>query len=256
MEVFCQKLRKPVKVPFYRLNVADEYNNKMGRVDVGDQLRNYYRFDHFMRKRKWWWSFWMWCMGMLLTNSYILYKKFCELHRVKPRYSHYEFVCFVGRAWLHPEKYFSYYCSPSSRSNVSTSSSLPEASRVVEVKLPGRRKRLLKNNLAEESLVAVKKFRLSGFTDATLSNKNPIFSSRMDKFKSHFPANINYTLSSPRCQLHTWATNSKVRKKAQVVRCQTCNVHLCIDCFEVFHVTPDLLQIKDKLCKQMMKETK
>ena len=100
MSIFCATKRKKVQVPFYRLNLADMYNNKMGRVDIGDQLRNSYRFDHWMRKRKWWWSFWMWCMGMLLTNSYLLYKKYCEVHKLKVTYSHYEFVCNVAKAWL------------------------------------------------------------------------------------------------------------------------------------------------------------
>ena len=100
MTIFCSTKRKKVQVPFYRLNLADMYNNKMGQVDVGDQLRNYYRFDHWMRKRKWWWSFWMWCMGMLLTNSFLLYKKYCEVHKLKVMYSHYEFVCNVAKAWL------------------------------------------------------------------------------------------------------------------------------------------------------------
>ena len=63
----------------------------MGRVDVGDQLRNYYRFDNIMQKRKWWRSFWMWGMGTLLTNSYIIYKKFHESHNMKHKYSHYDF---------------------------------------------------------------------------------------------------------------------------------------------------------------------
>ena len=100
MNIFCQHKRRKVKVPFYRLNLADMYNNKMGQVDVGDQLRNYYRFDHWMRKRKWWWSFWMWCMGMMLTNSYLLYKKYCEVHKLKVKYSHYEFVCNIAKAWI------------------------------------------------------------------------------------------------------------------------------------------------------------
>ena len=77
MDVFCQIKRVKVKGPFYRLSLADEYNNKMGNVDVGDQLRNYYRFDHFIRKRKWWWSIWMWAVGVCLTNSYVLYKRYC-----------------------------------------------------------------------------------------------------------------------------------------------------------------------------------
>ena len=40
MNVFCDNLQRKVKVPLYRLSLADEYNNKMGNVDLGDQLRN------------------------------------------------------------------------------------------------------------------------------------------------------------------------------------------------------------------------
>ena len=62
MNVFCDNLRRKLKVPLYRLSLADEYNNKMGNVDLGDKLHNYYRLDHFVRKRNWWWSFWMWAV--------------------------------------------------------------------------------------------------------------------------------------------------------------------------------------------------
>ena len=39
--VFCDNLRRKVKVTFYRLSLADKYNNEMGNVDLGDQLRKY-----------------------------------------------------------------------------------------------------------------------------------------------------------------------------------------------------------------------
>lgn len=29
-----------------RMDTIDHYNNTMGRVDISDQLRNKYRFDH------------------------------------------------------------------------------------------------------------------------------------------------------------------------------------------------------------------
>ena len=102
----CNQKEKGECVPFYRLNLADLYNQKMGQVDVGDQLRNYYRFDHWMRKRKWWWSIWVWCAGMLLTNAYIIYSKYCKVHKIKQKYNHYEFICKVAEAWLHPDPFF------------------------------------------------------------------------------------------------------------------------------------------------------
>lgn len=37
---------------FLCLNVNDDYNNGMGDVDVSDQLRNYYRLDHWLHNRK------------------------------------------------------------------------------------------------------------------------------------------------------------------------------------------------------------
>ena len=50
MNIFCATDRKKVQIPFYQLNLANMYNNKIGRVDVGDQLRNSYQFDHWMQK--------------------------------------------------------------------------------------------------------------------------------------------------------------------------------------------------------------
>ena len=104
MNVFCENLQRKVEVPFYRLSLADEYNNKMGNVDLGDQLCNYYRFDHFIRKIKSWWSFWMWAVEVCLTNSYVLYKTYCKLHKIVLKYTHYEWVCQIGKAWFHPEE--------------------------------------------------------------------------------------------------------------------------------------------------------
>ena len=47
----------------------------MGDVDVADQLRNNYRFYHWLRKRKWWWSIMFWDIGVILVNSYIVYRR-------------------------------------------------------------------------------------------------------------------------------------------------------------------------------------
>lgn len=53
----CHKeMGKKVKVPFHRLNLIDQYNYTMNNIDIADQLRGTYQFDHWMCKRKWWWS--------------------------------------------------------------------------------------------------------------------------------------------------------------------------------------------------------
>ena len=46
----------------------------MGDVDVADQLRNNYWFDHWLRKRKWWWYIMFWAIGVILINTYIVYR--------------------------------------------------------------------------------------------------------------------------------------------------------------------------------------
>ena len=90
-----------VKVPFMRLNVVDNYNKHMNSVDQADHLRGVYRWDTFMRKRKWWWSILFWCMQMLQTNSYLMYHKYMELHSQEP-ISHLEFCKRICQAWLDP----------------------------------------------------------------------------------------------------------------------------------------------------------
>ena len=47
----------------------------MEDVDVAYQLRNNYRFDHWLRKRKWWWYIIFWDIGVILVNAYIVYRR-------------------------------------------------------------------------------------------------------------------------------------------------------------------------------------
>ena len=55
-KVWHKAQNRNVNLDYYRLNVIDDYNNNMNNVDISDQLRVVYRFDRWMRKRKWWWS--------------------------------------------------------------------------------------------------------------------------------------------------------------------------------------------------------
>jgi len=258
MEVYCAIQRKKVKVHFYRLNLADTYNFKMGRVDIGDQLQHYYRFDHFMRKRKWWWSFWMWSMGMLLTNTYIVYKRFHEVHKSKQVYSHYEFVCSVARAWLQPERHN--FRSGRSYSNLSnddntsaTTSTYISMDRRVEIETTtsARRTSARRSVLEITDETTTEKKRKTTMSDATLKSQ---FRERLNDSIPHWPVKAATNKQPPRCQLHTWATQSKVRKKADVVRCETCDVYLCIDCFKLFHKTRDIVKEKSKLRQKFLND--
>ena len=43
-------------IKFHRLNINDNYNYGMGGADIADQIRGSYRFDHWLRRYKWWHS--------------------------------------------------------------------------------------------------------------------------------------------------------------------------------------------------------
>ena len=80
-----------VNAPFFRLNIVDKYNNGMGNVDQADQLRLQYCIHYWIRNRKWWWEIFFWIFENSLTNCYVVYCKFHELHEMK-HLSHYKFI--------------------------------------------------------------------------------------------------------------------------------------------------------------------
>ena len=185
----------------------------------------------------------MWAVEVCLTNSYVLYKRYCEVHKIPQRFTHYEWVCEIGKAWLHPDQYFK-LLTPSSSTSVSSATTSTTVAR-------GTKRR--SDRIAEAE---PKKGKSIAFTDATLSSDSKCFIVRRDCTKNHWPSLPDKTRSEPRCQLHTWASGSQIRKKAGVVRCETCGVHLCIQCFNIFHEAPNLVQKKTQLYNKMMDEEK
>ena len=81
-----------VKVPFFRLNLVEEYNYGMGNVDQADQLRLQYRIHYWLRNRKWWWAHFFWIFELSLTNAFILYRKFHQIHEIQAPLTHYDFI--------------------------------------------------------------------------------------------------------------------------------------------------------------------
>ena len=63
---------------FLHLNFIDNYNN-----NIADQLRNQYRPDHWMRNRKWWWSFFIWGIGVASVNAYKMYDSMYEMEKAE-----------------------------------------------------------------------------------------------------------------------------------------------------------------------------
>ena len=46
---------------------------------------------------------------------------------------------------------------------------------------------------------------------------------------------------TPKCALHHWGGR---RVRAFIVKCGTCGVHLCVDCFEKFHTCQEVDELK------------
>ena len=104
-KVYCVETEQVETMMFLWLSINNDYNYGMGGVDIVDQLQNYYRFDHWMHKRKWWWSVFFWAIGVLLVDCYVSYKKFMESKKMKP-ISHYKFQKAIALALIHPEQYW------------------------------------------------------------------------------------------------------------------------------------------------------
>jgi len=226
---------------FLRLNQINKYNMEMGGVDIADQLRGVYRLDRWVRNRKWWWSLLFWSTGVLLTNAYKLYLRLCEEDDVVPRYKEqYQFRKAIAEYWINPD-----LVEKEARK-------APEAPR-------GK-----KRDFGSISLKSVGS-PLSPITGASPSscaelNRSPQITDssldecgslriRLDTSQDHLCERAS---KKTRCGLHWWAAN--IRKESPIVRCPTCDVHLCVDCYGMFHRTPKLVRLKTKLAIDLKKE--
>ena len=63
--------KKEIVVPMPDL--IKEYNSCMGGVDLLDEMVSLYRPR--IRKRKWWWCFYTWALGVMVVNSWRLWQK-------------------------------------------------------------------------------------------------------------------------------------------------------------------------------------
>jgi hypothetical protein len=95
-DVYSQELKCVVPMKYLRLNMIDDYNHRMNSVDLADQLRNCYRFNHWFRNRKWWWAIFLWAVGVAATNAYKMYCAVYDEERAKHEVG-------LPRKWTHLE---------------------------------------------------------------------------------------------------------------------------------------------------------
>jgi hypothetical protein len=249
--VWSSELSSHVQMKYLRLNLIDIYNFHMNSVDMADQLRNHYRFNHWFRNRKWWWSIFLWAVGVAATNAFIVYDSIYDEERAKkleglPRkWSHLEFLSeliydFMG--WQSDD------CElvedndlPVSSNTRSSSASVSERRAASSVASSTTR---WKYNLSTA------KGREAYLTDVptnsiTVNRMNTtFFSIRKD---GRFHAMIPTEDRNSYCQLCKYNWTHVLSKQAQkknavmknnrcsIKRCIECNVNLCAACINEWH---------------------
>ena len=226
-KIWHKEKGKKVVAPFYRLNIVDQYNYGMGNVDQADQLRLQYRSTYWLRNRKWWWSLFFWLFEGALTNSYCLYRMFFKMHDRVPPLNHYEYIRAIALAWLEPERYWPRKTNPRKNATTTSSNSGSSISVISRLRPSGRVSKVAKNIT---------------FTDRTLDPYMGALRCRLDTHLSHLPEFSNNKVSN--CQLCYWKSKSRVR--GHVMKCSSCQIHLCLECYKPFHEQVNLQTVKEK----------
>jgi hypothetical protein len=244
-KVFERESSTNVSMAFLRPEVTDLYNNGMNNVDIADQLRGTYRFDRWMRKRKWWWSIWMWGVQVLLVNAYVLYR---TAHSIiwktekKKILTQYRFREEIVKAWMEGEKSDSEGQKKRklSENQVSTYSSTSESL--------GRTRSSVTSIQSEVTVLQ----RGRKINDKTLDPTSGDLKIRLDAdFHYPIPPGKN---KYPPCSLCRWALqdgtsrNNRVRG-ASISTCDKCNVSLCLSCFKPFHTVTSVDKLRSEVKK-------
>ncbi len=111
-KVWSSSLKMSVDYSFLWWNLSGDYNYEMNDNDVADQLCLIYQIMPFQRNVKWWWALFLWGYKVSLVNSYVLYKRYCELKGVPVMWNHHDWNEAVGYAHVNPEEYWPRKKSP------------------------------------------------------------------------------------------------------------------------------------------------
>jgi hypothetical protein len=84
-------------------------------------------------------------------------------------------------------------------------------------------------------------------TDSSLSD-NGLLQCRLDTTLSHLPSRKRG--NRPQCGLHAWTAT---RMQSDILYCRSCNIHLCVDCYEIFHTRSNLVATKEQLTVEYFK---
>ena len=160
----------------------------------------------------------MWCLQMLLSNSYILYKKYMKMHDLKA-ISHLYFNQQVCMAWIDPDIHW-----PKKKRTYQSRGSLVQSA--------------THSTSSSSELIQ----RAPIFTHKSLYHITGSLSWRSEESKPHWP--IPTAKLAESCQLHRWALGGNKKKRASLIDCSYCKVTLFSVCFVPFHTNPQLVDSK------------
>ena len=258
-KVFERESSTNVSMAFLRPEVTDLYNNGMNNVDIADQLRGTYRLDRWMRKRKWWWSIWMWGVQVLLVNAYVLYRTaHCIVWKTDKKLilSQYQFREEIIKAWMEDDKSSSEGQRKRKLPDNQVSSYRSSSSESVEIISARTRSSVATNQTESTALQRGRKV-----NDKALDPISGDLKMRLDA-DFHYPVPPGKNKYPP-CSLCRWALqdgdsrNNRVRG-ASVSTCDKCNVSLCLSCFKPFHTITSIDKLRSEVKKNddLKRETK
>ena len=246
-DVYNVLTQRKEKMEFLRLNQIDEYNYGMGGVDVADQLRVFYRLDHWLRNRKWWWSILFWALGVMLTNSYVLYTTMCDADGIEKRnrLSHYDFLREIALYWMNPDTVSNTSTDDTvnvSFANISSPSGMSTISQLT-TESSGSSRSSARVNLTDNSLGARGHFQKRLFDPI---EHFPVECERVTGKKSKktgLPVR-----SQKKCVFHNYL-GGQARNK--IMYCPSCNINLCVDCYKLFHTQQNIVSNKRQLQRKL-----
>jgi hypothetical protein len=245
-KVWSARDKHKKKMKHLRLNLINYYNHHMNSVDMADQLRGNYRPDRWFRNRKWWWSFFIWGIGVAGVNAYKIYtvmyaeEKAKKKGKMPRKWTHAQFLEELAYDMIFPE---------ATGKHVSLIQEKNDASLALSA------------NLTRTSSVYGKN-KPPGKVDLTDSKKvnkylDEVRPTKMTKEKlesgAHFPHRHDglrhawvCTRDDDRCQycyykyMHKYneaqrKAAKKATKQKRVRRCLVCNVNHCAACDNEFH---------------------
>ena len=188
----------------------------------------------------------MWAFDSIIQNSYCLYKRWKEMHNLKP-ISHYDCRESICLSWLDSEKYWPLRfkkfpnritrpimapMSPGYSSCISTMIGCVSFASP----LPPTKVAFKQASKITDDIIKNKDYNIKRLTITAQYNHLPELVTNQSEF-----------------QLHKWCyKDHKDPKLGRVKRrrlcfCQTCNVVLCLPCYSIFHKIHDLNTIKKNL---------